>query len=169
MTQASPASEMKEDIILAAHEVTGQTISPSGLGIWISVLNDVDAQAVHDALSLQIKGGSERLGPFQARSHAFKGSGTMEAIAIEVSSKTGIPLMEIKGSSRFKNVCMARDEAAYRIRRDLEKSFAQIGHYLGGRDHSTIVEAVKRHQARLGLGSTVGNQSSHSKTEGVAA
>lgn len=57
---------------------------------------------------------------------------------------------DIKGSSRKQTTALARSVSIYLHRSLLLMSFAKIGSYYGGRDHSTIMHAYKKVLAFLG-------------------
>jgi chromosomal replication initiator protein len=54
-----------------------------------------------------------------------------------------IPVVEIKGQRRFKHLAMARFAICV-IAKEHGHSFPSIGRVLGGRDHSTIINATKK-------------------------
>lgn len=66
-----------------------------------------------------------------------------------VSAVFGIPYREIMGVSRTREVVAARQAAMYEVRKlrpDL--SLPQIGKIFGGRDHTTVLHAVRKIQAQ---------------------
>lgn len=65
-----------------------------------------------------------------------------EIIAI-VAKATGITVADIYGRSRYREVSLPRHLAAYFCRTVGEASFPYIGHKLGGRDHTTIINSVR--------------------------
>ncbi|QKV17840.1 helix-turn-helix domain-containing protein [Oricola thermophila] len=70
---------------------------------------------------------------------------SVEQIIREEAARAGITPGELKGRRRKKNIVEARQRAiarAYRERPDL--SLPQLGRLFGGRDHSTILHAVKK-------------------------
>jgi chromosomal replication initiator protein len=74
----------------------------------------------------------------------------MSAIAIvhEVATAHGLPDSAIYGYSRRAPVVRARDEASWRVRREMGWSLPKIGRLLR-RDHTTVLVAIRRHQARV--------------------
>ena len=50
---------------------------------------------------------------------------------------------DMLGHSRFQHIMKARNAAAF-VLRQRGNSFPQIGKFLGGRDHSTVINACKR-------------------------
>ena len=62
---------------------------------------------------------------------------TVDKIIEKVSEKYNIPIEEIKGRKRTKEIAMARHISIYLIRKLTDMSLPSIGK-LFGRDHSTI-------------------------------
>lgn len=75
----------------------------------------------------------------------------MHAIADEVATERQVPLARLIGPSREHAICRARDEAIAAIYSTGKFSSTQIGRFFGGRDHSTILSAIKRHEDRLAM------------------
>lgn len=79
----------------------------------------------------------------------FSFSFTTNAIKIrqiqkEVCNYFHIKLSEIKSHSRSKNLVLARNIAIYIIRKDLPLSLTEIGWHFGKRNHSTILNSLKK-------------------------
>ncbi len=75
-------------------------------------------------------------------------------ILSQVAAKHGMEVSDLTGNDRTPKVAQARHEAAYRLRREVvilgaPMSFPQIGIALGGRDHSTIIKSIERHEQWL--------------------
>lgn len=81
---------------------------------------------------------------------------TIEQIAEDVAQFYRITVVSMKGPARVRSVCRPRFEAmwlAYQERWPNGRrvySLPQIGAYFG-RDHTTVLNALKRHEERLGL------------------
>jgi chromosomal replication initiation ATPase DnaA len=79
---------------------------------------------------------------------------TMSTIAEVVCARHGIGLEQIRGSSRERHIAWPRQEAMWLIRQvragngAARYSTTQIGRYFGGRDHTTVLHAIKSHEAR---------------------
>lgn len=69
------------------------------------------------------------------------GAGILEGVA----SKYGMPVKALVGPSRRKDLVQARNEAAYLMRNE-GLSLKQIGRFLGRRDHSTIINCLRRYE-----------------------
>lgn len=67
----------------------------------------------------------------------------------DVCDKHGVTRGELLGGQRQRRIVHARDEAAYRLKRETTLSLPLIGRKLGGKDHSTVILAIRRHEARL--------------------
>lgn len=76
----------------------------------------------------------------------------MAAIAHEVAKKHGITVNELMAHRRNKKYAYARFEFCWRAHHETRHSYPRIGKFLGGRDHTTIMYAVTRHQERLDSG-----------------
>jgi chromosomal replication initiator protein len=70
----------------------------------------------------------------------------------EVAEKHKMTIRKMKGDSRKIQFVKARQEAAYRLRLELNYSLPQIGRLLGKRDHTTILHAIRRHEKNLAQG-----------------
>ncbi len=60
-----------------------------------------------------------------------------------------IPLKDLIGSSRKKNLVIPRQIAMYIIREETGLSFPSIGQELGGRDHSTVMHAYNKIEEQI--------------------
>lgn len=80
---------------------------------------------------------------------------TMKLIAEEVAEKHGIRVDDLRGQSRKRIFSHPRQEFMWRARRifrsdgSFRYSSPQIGMFLDGRDHSTVLHGAKRHEHRL--------------------
>lgn len=74
---------------------------------------------------------------------------SMAAIANEVADKHGVSIFELKSVRKNRPSVLARQEFCFRCLYETSFSYGQIGHFLGGRDHTTILHAVRRHKERL--------------------
>jgi anion-transporting ArsA/GET3 family ATPase len=72
-----------------------------------------------------------------------------DLILYRVADKHRVKVSDIKGQSRKQKYVYARQEAAYHLRFERNLSWTQIGQKLGGRDHTTIIYAIKAHTKRL--------------------
>ena len=77
-------------------------------------------------------------------------------LAREIARRYGVPASEIFGPRRFRSFVRARQEVAYRLYNSRHQSgprrfsLTQIGTWLGGRDHTTILHAIRAHEKRMG-------------------
>ena len=74
-----------------------------------------------------------------------------QRIAQDAATRRGLTFADVIGRRRPANIVLARDEACCRIRALIingrRPSYAMIGRWMGGRDHSTVWLAVRRHEA----------------------
>jgi chromosomal replication initiator protein len=69
---------------------------------------------------------------------------TIEAIQREVASYFGVKLHDLKGPKRHRAVSHPRMVAMYLARRLTAMSYPEIGSRFGGKDHSTVISAVRK-------------------------
>lgn len=77
---------------------------------------------------------------------------TMHEILDQVSNMYGFTVHELRGPGRTKGIAHARQHAMYLMAQQPHLSLPQIGRYLGGRDHTTILHGVRAHKARMEAG-----------------
>jgi chromosomal replication initiation ATPase DnaA len=79
---------------------------------------------------------------------------TMAAITAIVAARHGLTVEELREPGRSRYVAYPRQEAMWMMRQvktangEHRFSLPQIGRYLGGRDHTTVLHGVKAHEAR---------------------
>lgn len=73
-------------------------------------------------------------------------------IVEEVAAKHGVFMSDMRSVRRGRAQVAARHEAMWRLRNETTMSLPEIGRRLGGRDHTTVLHGVKRHQERLDKG-----------------
>lgn len=69
-------------------------------------------------------------------------------IIAEVCNKHNVTRGELLGPQRQARIVRAREEVAYRMKRETRLSLLQIGRKLGGKDHTTVLVAIRRYEAR---------------------
>jgi chromosomal replication initiator protein len=74
----------------------------------------------------------------------------VEEIQRRVSQAFGISRAELVGSTRAALPLSARQVAIYLTRELTDLSLPQIGRLYGGRDHSTVINSIRRAEARCG-------------------
>lgn len=83
------------------------------------------------------------------------GKDYLQQVIRDVSILRGVSVVDILSTSRVRHIAHARQEVAWRMRQAKDErgksrfSFPQIAAWMGGYDHSTIVHAVKSHEARM--------------------
>lgn len=75
---------------------------------------------------------------------------TVEAIQKMVANHFHIKTSEIKSSKRLKNLVLPRQISMYISRKLTSSSFPEIGSKFGGKDHSTIIHAIKKIEKKMG-------------------
>jgi chromosomal replication initiator protein len=81
----------------------------------------------------------------QHRSH----TPSLDLIAKAAARALGVRLSEMRGNTKRSQIVRARGLAILMARRWTELSLQQIGDYFGGRDHTTILHAVRKTEADL--------------------
>lgn len=78
------------------------------------------------------------------------GRSTTDAVIAEVAGRYGMTAAQMKGARGSQAVSVVRYAAydAVRLARP-HLSFPMIGRAFGGRDHSTIIEGIEKHRARM--------------------
>lgn len=69
---------------------------------------------------------------------------TPEVVLKTVSDHYGLPVKDILGNRRHQDVVLARQVAMYLCRKLLGSSYPALGRLFGGKDHSTVLYAVKK-------------------------
>lgn len=72
-----------------------------------------------------------------------------EAINLAVCKVLSVQPEELLGTSREKNIALARQLSFYLYKTELDLSFPLIGKLFGGKDHSTVMHGVKKIQKLL--------------------
>lgn len=75
---------------------------------------------------------------------------SIESIQKEVANFFGIKLQELKSEKKMKNIALPRQVAMYLARRYTGASFPEIGEKFGGKDHSTVIHAVRKIENLIG-------------------
>ena len=68
---------------------------------------------------------------------------SMEDVVRKVSELSGISEQGIVGKSRKQEIVEARQTAMFLCRHILDSSLSSVGIYFGGRDHTTVMHAIK--------------------------
>jgi hypothetical protein len=72
-------------------------------------------------------------------------------IVNEVCTKHKVSRGELMGPQREQRIVIARHEAMYRMKKETTLSLPAIGKKMGGKDHATVMNAVRRHEERMEL------------------
>ena len=74
---------------------------------------------------------------------------TVEMVQGEVARQVGLHVNDLRGNRRTQDVVHARHIAMYLSRELTEASTPEIGRRFGGRDHSTVIHAVRKIERQL--------------------
>jgi glycerol-3-phosphate dehydrogenase len=72
-------------------------------------------------------------------------------VLFAVAEKHGVTPEDICSARRNLVVVLARHEVCYRLRKETPWSLPRIGQYLGGKDHATVINGIRKHAERNGL------------------
>lgn len=119
---------------------------------------DANVRQLHGALTRVIAHASLTAKPLSAElieavvPSISRGAETtpVEQIQGQVAESFGISRAELVGSTRTATPVQARQVAIYLTRELTELSLPQIGRLYGGRDHSTVLNSIRRIEARQG-------------------
>ncbi|MEX0798417.1 MAG: chromosomal replication initiator protein DnaA [Bacteriovoracaceae bacterium] len=118
------ASSVKSNV----RELEGKLVK---LGAYSDLMNvDIDLEIAKQQLNL-------------SHSHDQKVI-NIDAIGNAVATYMSIPLGDIKGKTRKKEVALARHIAMYMSHKILKVTLEEIGEYFDNRDHSTVIHGVKK-------------------------
>lgn len=81
--------------------------------------------------------------------HDDTASISVEDIQRLVSDHYRVRVVDLKSANRSKPLVTARQVAMFLIKRNLDKSLVEIGRYFGGKDHTTVINALKRVESQL--------------------
>ncbi len=80
---------------------------------------------------------------------------TIESIQTAVAKHFRLKAQDFKSTSRSQSVAVPRQIAMYLIRKYTGVGYKEIGVYFGGKDHTTIMHAVKKIEAALETDRTI--------------
>jgi chromosomal replication initiator protein len=83
---------------------------------------------------------------------------TIESLARQVAHYYKIPVGDLRGTTRTKEVVLARQVAMYLISKLLRPTLKENGHFFSGRDHSTVLHAIKIISDRIKFDSQLSQQ-----------
>lgn len=74
---------------------------------------------------------------------------TIESITKTVANYYKIPVGDIRGKAKTKELVLGRQIAMYLVYKMLKPTLKDNGHYFSGRDHSTVIHAIKTISERI--------------------
>lgn len=74
---------------------------------------------------------------------------TIESITKTVAQYYKIPVGDIRGKAKTKEVALPRQVAMYLVSKMIKPTLKENGHYFSGRDHSTVLHAIKTISDRI--------------------
>jgi chromosomal replication initiator protein len=138
-------------------EEAGVEIADSGALSELANRIDANVRQLHGALTRVIAHASLMARPLSSELIAEVIPGTrsrqptsVEEIQQRVAERFGISRAELVGSSRAATPLRARQVAIFLTRDLTDLSLPQIGRLYGGRDHTTVLNSLRRVEASLG-------------------
>ncbi len=83
---------------------------------------------------------------------------TIESISKTVAHYYKIPIGDVRGKAKTKDVALARQVAMYLINKMIKPTLKENGHYFSNRDHSTVLHAVNTIKDRIKIESLLAQQ-----------
>jgi len=83
---------------------------------------------------------------------------TIETITKAVAHYYKVPMGDIRGKTKTKEVALPRQVAMYLISKMIKPTLKETGHYFSGRDHSTVLHAINTIRDRIKIESTLAQQ-----------
>ncbi len=83
---------------------------------------------------------------------------TIETITKTVCNYYKIPLGDLRGKAKTKEVALPRQVAMYLINKLIKPTLKENGQYFGGRDHSTVLHAINSIRDRIKIESLLAQQ-----------
>jgi chromosomal replication initiator protein len=139
-------------------EEAGIEIADSGALSELANRIDANVRQLHGALTRVIAHASLLAKPLSSeliaevipRSTRSAQATSVEEIQQQAAERFGISRAELIGSSRAATPLRARQVAIYLTRELTDLSLPQIGRLYGGRDHTTVLNSLRRVEASLG-------------------
>ena len=139
-------------------EEAGIEIADNGALTELANRIDANVRQLHGALTRVIAHASLLAKPLSSeliaevipRSTRSAQADSVEEIQQQVAERFGISRAELIGSSRAATPLRARQVAIYLTREMTDLSLPQIGRLYGGRDHTTVLNSLRRVEASLG-------------------
>jgi chromosomal replication initiator protein len=150
------------------HLVEEAGIEIADTGALSELANRIDANVrqLHGALTRVIAHASLLARPLSSeliaevipRSTRSAQATSVEEIQQQVAERFGISRAELIGTSRAATPLKARQVAMYLTRELTDLSLPQIGRLYGGRDHSTVLNSLRRVEASIGEDELLGKK-----------
>lgn len=152
---AAPAVAAREELLTAGLTALGSRIekpAANDVAAWLAadarrVL--AAAEQLHRRFGVRKTIGREEVRHFIADATLDESSLPLAEIATVVARYYSMPLRKLRSSSRKAPVVLARAMAIYLARQLTPLSYDEIGRYLGGRDHTTVMHNYNRINNRV--------------------
>lgn len=147
---AAPATEAREELLVAALGALGGRIEkPAAADVAAWLAADARrvlavAEQLHRRFGVRKPISRHEVRCFLTDAALDQSSLPLAEIATVVARYYSMPLRQLRSSSRKAPVVLARAMAIYLARQLTPLSYDEIGRYLGGRDHTTVMHNYNR-------------------------
>ena len=80
----------------------------------------------------------------------------MMDVVYPIATRLGVSISKMKGPSKERHIVSARDTAIWALHSSGLYSSTMIGKFMGGRDHSTILVAIRRYKRQMNRQASTG-------------
>lgn len=140
-----------------------QEFTPDPFDQIASILTGASPKVIRRTLALSMALLAEEEGPeavrravantlcaMPSRKVQTQGQAIRELIG-QVAAEHGLTAADLVGRDRTRRVSYARQELYWRMKREFPRlSLPQIGKLVGNRDHTTVLDGLAKHEARMG-------------------
>jgi len=124
-----------DSAVYIAKNVSGSVRELEGVIAWLS--NEAKTKQNNHLTTETVKNAVREL-------FGHRKTVTIEAVLAAVSKKFHVSVSQIQSKRRTRSLALPRQIAMHLSRKLTQMSFAEIGGYIGGRDHSTVIHADEK-------------------------
>lgn len=141
-----PEQQSRRCVVRAIADRIGITLDEGSLARLAGA--DIPTEKILSSMETLAGGGCPRIEPRHvtdiiAGTSSSKSRPSIRKITSTTAKHYGLPVTDLLGPSRHKNVANARSTAIYLARRLTGKSLVEIGTFFGGRDHTTVLHSIR--------------------------
>ena len=141
-----PEQESRRSVVRAIADRIGIALDEASLARLAGA--DIPTDTILSSMEILAGGGCPRVEPRHvtdiiAGTESPRSRPSIRKIVATTAKHYGLPVTDLLGPSRHKNVANARSTAIYLARRLTGKSLVEIGTFFGGRDHTTVLHSIR--------------------------